>query len=812
MTYPIKSPKKLIEVALPLDIINAAAARENYIYKGNPSAIHKWWAQRPLAAARAVIFSQLVNDPGFQQGGGFRFGKNKKEAAIERARLFKIIEDLVVWENSTNAEVLEAAREEIRRSWREVCDLNKTHPDASRLFDPARLPALHDPFAGGGTIPLEALRLGLSAHASDLNPVAVVINKALLEIPSRFVNTVPVGPLPKGSQSSSAQWDGVAGLAEDVRRYGAWVREQAVRRIGSLYPSADISRELGVARPDLMPFVGKPLPVLAWLWARTVRSPNPAFSHLDVPLASTFVISSKPGREVYVEPVVHGNSYAFDVKVGVPPPHAAEGTKASVRGATFRCLMSNAPIDGDYIRREAQAGRMGTRLLAVVADASGTRVYLPPTAGSERTAAAAAPKWKPDVEFFQQALGFRVGNYGMSRWSDLFTPRQTTALSTLSDLVCEVRDRVSVDALAAGMPNDERGIESGGSGAIAYAQAVSIYLAFAISKTSEYSSSLTVWYSREDRPKGLFARQAIPMVWDFPEQNPLGEIGGTFLKSCGIVADSLAGLLPTSEAQDFQADAASRIADMTFVSTDPPYYDNIGYADLSDYFYVWLRHSLQDVFPNLFSTIAVPKAEELVATPGRHGGKNNAEAFFLEGMTAAMKLLAAKAHPSAPITVYYAFKQSETRGGGGTSSTGWETFLEAAHQAGLALTATWPMRTEREGRSRGIESNALASSVVLAYRRRDLSACTASRREFLRELNVVLPEALDEMTKGAGDDRSPVAPVDLSQAIIGPGMAVFSKYSAVLEADGSPMSVKTALQLINRFLAEDDFDHDTQFC
>jgi putative DNA methylase len=817
VTHPIKSPRKLIEVALPLDAINAASARENYIYKGNPSAVHKWWAQRPLAAARAVIFAQLVNDPGFQQGGGFRYGKGKREATVERARLFKILEDLVVWENSTNAKVLDAAREEIRRSWRETCELNRSHPDAARLFDPADLPALHDPFAGGGTIPLEAQRLGVPAQASDLNPVALLINKALLEIPSRFLNGAPVGPLPRGAQSTSATWNGFSGLSEDIRRYGAWIREQALLRIGFLYPDATVSAALAEARPDLRAHVGKKLPVIAWLWARTVKSPNPAYSHVDVPLATTFVVSSKPGRQVYVHPTVVGDSYHFAVKIGEPPPEATEGTKATGRGAEFRCLVSNAPIDADYIRREAQAGRMGTRLLAIVAEAGGGRVYLPPTPDAEAAAAAAVPTWTPDVEFFPQALGFRVGNYGMSRWSDLFTPRQATALSALSDLVIETRSKVLADALSAGMNPDTRGIDEGGSGSVAYAEAISVYLAFAVSKTCEYSSSLTVWYSREDRPKGLFARQAIPMVWDFPEQNPLGDIGGTFIKSSAIVADSLTGLLPDASAHVFQANATAIAsgddkAALTFISTDPPYYDNIGYADLSDFFYVWLRRSLRDVFPGLFTTIAVPKAEELVATPGRHGGKERAEAFFLDGMTSAMKKLAEMAHPSAPITVYYAFKQSETRSRGGTSSTGWETFLEAAHRAGLALTATWPMRTEREGRSRGIESNALASSVVLAYRKRDPGAGSTSRREFLRELNNVLPDALDEMTRGAGDNRSPVAPVDLSQAIIGPGMAVFSRYSAVLEADGSPMSVRTALQLINRFLAEDDFDHDTQFC
>lgn len=815
--YPIKSPKKLIEVALPLDAINEAAARENYIYKGNPSAIHKWWAQRPLAAARAVIFAQLVNDPGYQQGRGFKYGKNKKEAAAERKRLFKIIEELVKWENTTSEVVLEAARAEIRRSWREVCELNRGHPDAATLFNPDRPPVLHDPFAGGGTIPLEAQRLGLEVVASDLNPVAVLINKALVEIPPKFAGRPPVGPIPKGEQAvnTTTTWPGASGLSEDVRRYGAWVRDQAEERIGHLYPKVEITADIAQDRPDLKGLVGQRLTVLAWLWVRTVKSPNPAFSHVDIPLVSTFILSSKEGKEVYVEPVVQGDKYHFVVRTGRPPPDAKEGTKARGRGANFRCIVSNATVVGDYIKSEGQAGRMGARLMAIVAEGPKKRVYLPPLEQMEHIAKNSQPKWQPDVEFFQQALGFRVGNYGMTKWSDLFTDRQIVALTTLSDLVIEIRQRVKHDALASSMFDDGKGLEAGGTGATAYAEAVSIYLAFAVSKTSEYSNSLAVWYAREDRPKGVFARHAIPMVWDFPEQNVLGDSGGSFIKSSQIVAESLATLGSGCAGFVAQADAASGghvLTSQAFVSTDPPYYDNIGYADLSDFFYVWLRRSLRDVCPNLFATIVVPKAEELVATPYRHGNKEEAESFFLNGMTAAMRRLAAQAHPSAPITIYYAFKQSETHGDAGTSSTGWETFLEALHRAGLALTGTWPMRTEREARSRGIDSNALASSIVIVCRKRPEDAAETSRREFLRELNAVLPEALDEMMKGSGDERSPVAPVDLSQAIIGPGMAVFSKYSAVREADGSPMSIRTALQLINRFLAEDDFDHDTQFC
>jgi len=818
--YPIKTPKKLIEVALPLDAINAACAHEKQPGIGaHPRGIHLWWARRPLAAARAVIFAQMVNDPGYERHLGR--GVNKEKATAERERLFKIIEDLVLWENTNNEEVLERARAEIWKSWRETCELNKNHPQSSELFNPEKLPGFHDPFAGGGALPLEAQRLGMESYASDLNPVAVTINKAMIEIPPKFVGCAPVGPeidADKGSKKRATRdafedWLGAKGLAEDVRRYGAWMREEAQKRIGHLYPQIEVTAETVAERPDLKPYLGEKLTVITWLWVRTVKSPNPVYGHAEVPLASTFVLSSKAGKEAYVEPVIEGDSYRFTVRRGTPPEAAKGGTKLS-RGANFQCLLSNTPIEPKYIKAEGVAGRIGQRLMAIVAEGARGRIYLDPTDEHEVIAAQAQPEWRPETNLPDDPRNFWTLNYGLEKFGDLFTPRQLVALTTFSDLVQEAIARARADALLAGMADDGLGLDQRGTGATAYAQAVGVYLAFAIDRLVDYGSSIATWKPSGEQVMQTYKRQAIPMTWDFPESNFMIDRSICWLSAVKYTAENLektAGYRETQPGYAVQFDAQNqKISLNKLISTDPPYYDNIGYADLSDFFYVWLRRSLRSIFPSLYATLAVPKAEELVATPYRHGNKDKAEAFFLEGMTAAMHNLAELAHPAFPVTIYYAFKQAETKAESGTSSTGWETFLAAVLKAGFALTGTWPMRTELSNRMISSGTNALASSIVLVCRPRATEAPTVSRRDFIRALTTPLPDALADMTRGG--INSPVAPVDLSQAIIGPGMEVFSKYSAVIEANGKPMTVRTALQLINRFIGEDDFDHDTQFC
>jgi putative DNA methylase len=824
MDHPVISPKKLIEVALPLDAINVASAREKSIRHGHPSTLHLWWARRPLASARAVIFSQLVHDPEdlwrCQNPGKEPNAQVKGHWTKARARLFSIIEDLVKWENTTNEQVLEKAREEIRRSWREACELNRSHPQANELFDPNRIPGLHDPFAGGGTIPLEAQRLGLEAFASDLNPVAVLINKAMIEIPPKFAGKPPVSESAESNTpllvKADENWKGAAGLAEDVRRYGQWMRDEAFKRIGHLYPPVEVTKEMVKDRPDLRQYEGENLTVIAWLWARTVKSPNPAFNSIQVPLASTFILSSKPGKEAYVQPEVGKSGYTFTVKVGKPPAEAKGGTTAGKRKG-FRCLMSSTPIDYEYIRNEGLAGRIGVKLMAIVAAGKKERVYLPPSTAQETVAKGielAGAEEMIRLPIAKDPWPMTCLLYGLTRFDQLFTSRQLLALLALGDLVAEVRERINTDAVAGGLSGDDRSLTDGGIGAKAYSEAVSVYLAFAASKVADRGSCLGRWDPTPTQSGivATFSRQAIPMSWDYAEANPLGDASGNYLSSLDLVIKSLLNLPCAGIGTVIMENASvQRISLGKFVSTDPPYYDNIGYSDLSDYFYVWLRRSLRPVFPTLFATVATPKSEELVAAAYRHESESLAENFFLDGMTQAMHNLALQSHPSAPITIYYSFKQSETKKDG-TNSTGWETFLNAVLKAGLSITGTWPVRTELGNRMRSVDSNALASSIILVCRPRTKDAGTIDRRKFQRLLNEKLPLALDAMTRESEGLHSPVAPVDLSQAIIGPGMAIFSRYDAVLEANGDTMTVKTALQLINRFLAEDDFEADTQFC
>jgi putative DNA methylase len=819
----MKPRKKLIEVSIPLEAINAASSKEKSIRHGHPSTLHLWWARRPLAACRAVLFVQLVDDPSAWPD---RFGTEAEQDA-ERRRLHKIIERLVPWEASNDEAILDEARWEIARSiaW----NLGEEPPakgDRKAIVDylQTKAPPVYDPFCGGGSIPLEAQRLGLRAYGSDLNPVAVLISKGLVEIPPKFAGLPPANPKAQAELKRGGKWNGkgAQGLAEDVRYYGQWMRDEAGQRIGHLYPKAKLAD-------------GSEATVIAWLWARTVRSPDPAAKGAMVPLVSSFMLSTKADYKVWVTPVVDASAqhgWRFEVKTGrlskTEEDRLKLGTKSG-KGQAFVCILTGAAIERSYVQSEGKADRLGQRPLAIVGEGARGRLYLSPNRNHEEIAVSAGTL--PVVEEARSSFlspptptramitGGVCSAYGLRTYGHLFTPRQLVALTTFSDLVGEARELALAGARAAGLPTGDNPLHAGGLGAAAYADAVATYLAFAVDRLADRSSTLCTWDTgaegksstgapgRSAAIRGTFARQALPMTWDFAEANVFSESAANFLDAVGWVLKPFDfGRIPASGKTGIHALDAARNSypqRPVVISTDPPYYDNIGYADLSDYFYVWLRRSIADIWPDLFRRLTAPKDAELVATSYRHGGKEEAEAFFMRGMRHALVNMREATFNGEPLAVYYAFKQSEISEEGVTSA-GWASFLQSVVDAGLALDGTWPIRTELSSRTISVGANVLASSVVLVCRKRDCAE-VVTRAEFIRSLKREMPDAIDDIRKAG------VGPVDMQQSVIGPGMGVFTRYAKVLESDDTPMSVKTALSLINRVWEEIENELDANF-
>jgi len=795
------SRKKLIEVSIPLEEINKASAREKSIRHGHPSTLHLWWARRPLAACRAVLFAQLVDDPSAWPGR-YPFPEIANDEETERKRLHRIIERMVPWEASNSEAILNEARWEIARSiaW----GLDEEPPpreDGRAILDylQTKAPPVYDPFSGGGSIPLEAQRLGLRAYGSDLNPVAVLIGKALVEIPPKFAGLPPVNPQARTEATHGAlrTWQGAQGLAADVRFYGQWMRSEAEKRLGHLYPKAWLAD-------------GTEATVLAWLWARTVRSPDPSAKGAMVPLTSSFMLSTKDDKKVWVEPVIDPASpdgYRFLIRKGAilkaDEEKLTTGTKTS-RG-NFRCLLTGSAISDEWNRTEGKAGRLGERLVAVVVEQGGVRSFLAATDADEVIARSAHPEWKPEGELYPKSIGARVPAYGLTRWADQFTARQLVTLATFSELVKAVRDVALADARASRSSEDEKRLCDGGLGAEAYADAITTYLGLAASKLSMFATTQARWRTGDAKTAPGYGRQAISMVWDYAEINPFAGAGGDWAEVVNGGARALAAHCGDGRHNRIgNVDAREQKEHHVVVSTDPPYYDNVGYADLSDHFYVWLRPSLQHVWPDLFRRLLTPKDDELVATAARHGGKLNAEKFFMDGISVALKALTKATVSTVPLSIYYAFKQSELTDGG-ISSAGWAAFLQGVVDAHLCVDGTWPIRTENATRMRGQLSNALASSVVLVCRQRAANADIITRAEFIRALKREMPAAVDKIRKAG------VGPVDMPQSVIGPGMGVFTQYARVLEDDDSAMDVKTALALINRVWGEIENDLDANF-
>jgi len=788
--------KKLIEIALPLDAINDASVYDKMPGIGpHPKGIHHWWARLPLPCARAILFASLVDDPSSDPAFA---DKSENEQDQERERLFGIMRSLLQKKIHEHAEVFAAAHAEIIRS----CEGN--------------LPTVLDPFNGGGSIPLEAQRLGLIAHGSDLNPIAVLITKALIEIVPKFADRAPVNPEIRGNQLAIQDWAKAHGLANDVRYYGKWILEEANKRFGHLYPKVKLPNASN----------GSEATVIAWLWARTVKCPNPACG-AQMPLVRSFWLSNEKGKKAWIEPIIDraAKTIRFEVKTGDGAP--PEATKIG-HGSNFRCLVCNATADDRHIKDAGKRKRLGLQMMAVVADGGRKRLYLSPTSEQQLIAESAQPEWEPQEELPHNPRAIYCTLYGLQKFSDLFTRRQLVALTTLSDVVKEIRERILNDAKQTGgwTTEDDAPLHQGGSGPSAYADAVTTFLAFALDRCTDFNNSLCRWSASNEKVMNLFARQAIPMVWDYAEANILAESVGGW-KTCSDYVANCIEVIPTGtnrigEVHQLEATSAARTISGLLVSTDPPYYDNVPYADLSDFFYVWLRRCLRAIYPDVFSTLLVPSKPELIAAPEKFdNNKEAAKEHFESGFRRAFTLLKDKLDPRFPMTVYYAFKQSDEEANDSsrkssktpiTLTSGWETLLEALHSSGFQITGTWPVRASQAWRMRSMGSNALASYIVLACRPRPENAPMATRREFVSALRRALPGALKQLQRGN------VAPVDFAQATIGPGMAVFSRYAKVLEADGSAIRVRRALQLINKELdayfaeQEGELDCDTRFC
>jgi len=739
--------KKLIEVALPLDKINAESAREKSIRNGHPATLHLWWSRKPTASARAVLFASLVDDPSSHPD----IFPTEEDRQKERDRLFKIIGELVKWENFTDDEVLNKAKAEIE----------KYTTKGSLVFI--------DPFAGGGSIPFEAQRLGLEAHAYDLNPVAVMINKLMIEIPQRFMDMAPVNPkaniVNKGFNAT--------GLANDIKYYGERIKNLLFNEVGGFYPDITLSKN-------------ERRRVIAWIWTRMIKCPNPACG-AEVPLFNSLDLSKKKGHEHHIELTYNGKRVIFSVKKGVSK------IKGTVNRGGAKCPCCGNPIGFEYLRTEGQKGNMTSRLAAIVVENKRGRAFLNPNPEHEQIALIEKLIDTPHAEMPYNPRNFNTPIYGMSNFEDVFTNRQMLALTTLVKLLDVIKSEVEVQAIKCGMKNDHIPIEEGGCGARAYAEAIVSYLAFAIDKAADAWSSLVGWRTTVESTRNTFSLQALPMVWSYAEVNPFSSSCGNWSDACVENIYKFVERLKKAKPgfayqQDAQSDCGIRNA---VISTDPPYYDNIVYGDLSDYFYMWMRYSLKELYPKTFSTMIAPKSEELVATPYRfNGSKEEACDFFESGMTKAFKQIYKYATDDYPITIYYAYKQ-QSADTGNLFSNGWETMLTAIINSGFVINGTWPMRTEKVGRTNSIGANALASSIVLVCRKRDKDAAKTTRRNFINVLHRDMRNALKQIQK------SNIAPVDLAQSSIGPGIGVFSQYSKVMESDGSTMTVRDALQIIN---------------
>jgi putative DNA methylase len=780
MTYR----KKLIEVALPLDAINRESKRDKSLATAHPTTLHYWWAPRPLPACRAIVFASLVDDPSEHPE---LFPREIQQSA-ERQRLFNLMNELIAWENRDNINILKKARNEIER------------------YTDGYAPTLYDPFCGRGLIPLEAQRLGLEVIASELNPVAVLITQTLLYVMPKYKDMKPVNPKSR-DQTSFSSYEGGKGFALDVKYYANRILRLAEEKLIEYYPLYIVTSEIANDQPLLKNYVGRKLTLIAWLWARTVKCPNPACG-ATIPLVGQFWLSKKKNRRFWLEPILDRKTMKcrFQIKSGDGEPQSP--TKAKGKGASFNCPFCNGLASNAYIEAEGTAHRIGTQLMACIAEGERGRIYLPATDEHEMASKHCLTQWEPESPIPPYSQAFPTKRHGVLTWADMFTKRQILMLDTFSGLVKEIQKEVLRDGISSGLDSGEASLLEGGNGGRAYSEAIATVLGLILGKQVNRSCAFCFWDAGSEKVQQPFAQQGIQKTWDFVESNPFCSSSGSWLKAMEYPLRVISNTCRMAKpGKVFQRDAMQPIDGLSnlMIITDPPYYANMGYADLSDFFYIWLRRAIGYLYPSIFGTMLTPKNDELAAINHRFGGdKRQAERFFINGFEKAFAEIRRVQHPDYPIAFFYAYKQTESMTNGDRVSTGWETMLEGILRAGLSITGTWPMETELTEALKKTKSS-LMTSVVLVCRPRPIDASLTTVRDFRNRLRRELPLALKYLTAGN------IAPVDLAQSAIGPGMAIFSEYSKVIEADGSSMPVRKALVMINEVLDETLIERESEY-
>lgn len=743
--------KKLIETVMPVSKINSETEREKTARNGMPSNVHIWWTRDPMVVVRTSLFESLVDDPAEHP----ELFPSYDEQETERQRLLQIVESLAEIESADKNGILELAIKEIKRN-------------AS-----GQMPVVFDPFVGGGSIPVEAHRLGLKSISSDLNAVAGMITTAVSDIPARFSDTVPVHP--RNEMTLDIALPGSAGFAEDVRYYGEKMQENAFQKIGYLYPKVTDSDS------------GKELEVSAWIWARTIKCPNPSCG-CNIPLSSSYDLAKKKGSEAWVEPVVEDGKIHFKMH---REPNTGEKNKPKVaQTAVFKCPVCGEVTPDAYVKECGVNHKIYSQLIAIVADEGKKRLYLEATNEQEKAAQVNVPKNIPHGELPIFPKRFSPPSFGLTYYADLFTNRQLVFITTMMDLAKDMQVDIEKHAIERGFADDGITFADGGRGALAYAEAVRIVLIITISKLLDRCSNICSWSTSSGGAlRNVFSRAAMPMIWDYAEGNPFARAGGSFENALSRICDTLALLPAGIEGKTKVADAVmpNDVTD-AIIATTLPYYDRASYSDLSDFFYVWMKYGLEDLYPAYFQGEISPKQEDMTAFSHRYGGnKKKADIIYAESMGVAMKNLYVSATTDYPSLIGFIYKGNNSSDKEDLSE--WEYFIDGICNAGFSITASWPLGRKYEESIELAESRGIPITVVL--RKKGENSLQITRRSFVAAVKREVPLLIEKMSHKVGI-------MDLRSSVIGQALNIYTRNKQVLDADGSSMKPHMASRIIEQ--------------